>query len=153
MIRLNCSIPITRQVPWTETGIALQTDVDHLFKNPPDNIAGIRVIKNFTDEDFIVWMRAATFPDFRKLYRIIHADLFPGIYHVEVVNLWPTWDFKGEKRVIIGTTTWVGSSNYLLGGTYIAVGAVSLLLSLSFFLKHKIAPRKLGDPSYLHWDR
>lgn len=140
-------------VHWTKNGIAYSTDVHHLFKNPPPNVEGIRIVKNFTDEDFIVWMRAATFPTFRKLYRKIEHGLKAGRYHIVIENKYSVQEFHGEKRVIIGTTSWVGSSNYILGGTYVCVAAVSLLLAFSFFLKHYLSPRKLGDTSYILWDR
>lgn len=45
-----------------------------------------RVISNFEDEDFIVWMRTAGLPTFKKLYRIIDTDLQPGSYRVEIEN-------------------------------------------------------------------
>jgi len=38
------------------------------------------------DEHFIVWMRTAALPTFRKLYAKIDADLLPGTYTVRVTN-------------------------------------------------------------------
>jgi len=40
----------------------------------------------FEDEHFIVWMRTAARPDFRKLYATIDVDLEPGDYTVAVSN-------------------------------------------------------------------
>jgi len=45
-----------------------------------------RVISNFQDEDFVVWMRVAGLPTFKKLHRIINVDLEPGTYTVEIQN-------------------------------------------------------------------
>ena len=38
-----------------------------------------------TDPDFIVWMRTAALPEFRKLYRVINRDLRKG----ETLNVPP----------------------------------------------------------------
>jgi len=40
----------------------------------------------YEDEHFIVWMRTAARPNFRKLYAIINTDLDPGTYVVSVSN-------------------------------------------------------------------
>jgi len=135
-------------VPWTKEGIAYSVDVNNLFKNPPPNIPGIWVVNNFTDEDFIVWMRTATFPKFRKLHRRIEGGLTAGKYQIIVENRYPVQETNGEKSVIIGTTCWIGGANYVLGVTYICVAGVSLILALSFFLKHYLSPRKFGNGSY-----
>jgi hypothetical protein len=37
--------------------------------------------------------------------------------------------------------------------SYIVVGGVSLLQGIAFLIKHLVAPRKLGDTSYLRWSR
>ena len=47
-----------------------QKPVYDLDPNNPDN-------NGFQNQDFIVWMRTAAFPTFRKLYRkIIHSGIF-----------------------------------------------------------------------------
>lgn len=56
-------------------GIAWSSDLATRFNNPPANTPGVRVIADFQDEDFVVWMRTAGMPNFRKLYRIIDEDL------------------------------------------------------------------------------
>ena len=101
------------------TGIAWPTDKKHKFKNPqvPDGYDSFtaylknvtskpkRWIKNLWEldpenennnglqnEDLIVWMRTAAFPNFRKLHRIIDFDLSPGNY---------TFDIKYCKYTLI----------------------------------------------------
>jgi hypothetical protein len=59
--------------------------VSQKFNNPPLNSPGIRVIPDMRDEDFIVWMRIAGLPTFRKLYRIIDIDL-SGNYTIDINN-------------------------------------------------------------------
>jgi len=134
-------------------GIAWASDADKKFKNPPADSPGIRVIQDFEDEDFIVWMRTAGLPNFKKLYRIIDQDLEAGDYNVTIVNNYPVHQFSGTKSVVLSTTTWIGGKNPFLGYAYIIVGAICILLGVCFALKHWISPRKLGDTKYLDWNR
>ncbi|VDK25865.1 unnamed protein product, partial [Anisakis simplex] len=88
--------PNKTSVPWTYKGIVWPVDKERKFKNPegatlkeafantvkppnwqkevwqldpsdPDN-------NGFLNSDFIVWMRTAALPNFRKLYRILIRD-------------------------------------------------------------------------------
>lgn len=69
-------------VPLSSNGIAWKSDKETKFKNPADLtefdkfakpkdwIKPISAFDNqMKNEDFIVWMRVAAFPTFRKLYR------------------------------------------------------------------------------------
>ena len=67
---------------WAKDGIAWESDVDEKFgisaiDNSSQTQYGERQIKaglrlpDTDDEDFIVWMRVAALPDFRKLHRIV----------------------------------------------------------------------------------
>ena len=81
---------ITKDVPWTHKNIAWKSDREEKFKNPasPLNESFANFAKpkywtknvweldkddpknnGFLNQDFIVWMRVAAFPTFRKLYR------------------------------------------------------------------------------------
>lgn len=140
-------------VPLRKDGIAWSSDTDKKFRNPPADAPGIRVIPDFEDEDFIVWMRTAGLPNFKKLYRIIDQDLEPGTYEVEVQNNYPVSDFGGRKFVVLSTTTWIGGKNPFLGYAYIIVGSICLALAVVFAVKQKLSPRKLGDTKYLDWNR
>jgi len=133
-------------------GIAWDSDLDQKFNNP-SYTNGIRVIPDFKDEDFIVWMRVAALPTFKKLYRIIDEDLSPGNYTVEIQNFYPVEEFDGEKYVVISTVSWMGGKNPFLGYAYIVVGSLCILLGIAFALRHLIRPRKLGDVRYLDWNK
>jgi len=143
----NVSIPLKKK------GIAWSSDVDKKFKNPPEDAKGIRIIEDFEDEDFIVWMRTAGLPNFKKLYRIIEVDLEQGDYEVQIENNYPVSDFNGRKFVVLSTTSWIGGKNAFLGWAYIVVGIVCFVQGVAFAIKHKISPRKLGDTKYLDWNK
>lgn len=105
-----------------------------------------------TNEHFVVWMRTAGLPNFRKLYGKIDQDLEAGTtLTFDVVASFPVTAFGGKKFVVISTTSWFGGKNPFLGIAYITVGALCLCLSALFLIKHKMSPRKLGDTRYLVW--
>lgn len=133
-------------------GIAWPSDVSHKFKNPPPDTDGVRVVPDLTDEDFIVWMRTAGLPDFRKLYRIIDEDL-DGDYTVTIFNNFPVQAFSGRKYLVLSEMSWLGGKNPFIGIAYMAVGGLCILLAVLFLIKHLISGRPLGDLSYLEWNR
>jgi len=136
-----------------KNGIAWSSDIKEKFNNPPSDAPGIRTISDFEDEDFIVWMRTAGLPNFKKLYRIIDQDLAPGTYSVDIANNYPVSSFNGRKLVVLSTTTWIGGKNSFLGWAFIVVGIICFLQGVVFGIKHKVSPRKLGDTKYLDWNK
>lgn len=152
---LNSGAPATGLTPlfMRKEGIAWKSDKEKKFKNPPATAPGVRLIPDFEDEDFIVWMRTAGLPDFRKLYRIIDTDLPAGQYTILVNSRFPVASFSGKKHIVLSTTTWIGGRNPFLGYAYIVVGAICFVLGIVFGIKHKVAPRKLGDTKYLEWNK
>ena len=90
-----------------------------------------------TDEDFMVWMRTASLPTFRKLYRKIpNRALAKGTYTLDVDHRFDVSGFSGEKYVVFTTLTWIGGRNIFLGAVYIAIGALCVILALMFAVKH-----------------
>jgi len=140
-------------VEMKKKGIAWSSDIKHKFENPPAEAPGIRVISDFEDEDFIVWMRTAGLPSFKKLYRKIHGDLEPGDYVVEIENNYPVHSFDGKKYIVVSTISWLGGKNPFLGIAYIVVGSLCLILGVVFTIVHCIRPRRLGDVRYLNWNK
>ena len=113
----------------------------------------ISPIKGVEDENFIVWMRTAALPKFRKLIGKIDADFNKNeILTFEVQNNYEVASYDAKKSLVIATVGDMGGKNPSMGTSYIVVGAVSLFLGLSFFVKHVIHPRRSGDASQLKWD-
>eukprot|EP01120_Amphizonella_sp_Union-15-10_P014916 TRINITY_DN7460_c0_g1_i1.p1 TRINITY_DN7460_c0_g1~~TRINITY_DN7460_c0_g1_i1.p1 ORF type:complete len:154 (+),score=25.06 TRINITY_DN7460_c0_g1_i1:180-641(+) len=138
-------------VPLRKQGIAWGSDIGQKFKNPPPS-NNVRVIPDFEDEDFVVWMRVAGLPTFKKLWRIIDVDL-EGNYTVQIQNNYPVDSFGGKKYLVLSETSWLGGKNIFLGWAYIAVGCLCLVQALAFFIKHKVSGRALGDTKYLAWNK
>jgi hypothetical protein len=163
---------------WSEKGIAWQSDIDYKFKLPTKASAGWDYADEVAKEDssyyymlhqqypnfpklaeegvqnehFIVWMRTAGLPTFRKLYAKIDKDLKKGEkVEIEVMSQFNVTSFEGKKRLVLSTISWMGGKNSFLGIAYIIVGSVSAVLSIGFFLMDRIKPRKLGDTTYLVW--
>ncbi len=130
--------------PMTTATCAQGRTSDHCIISP---------IKGVEDENFIVWMRTAALPKFRKLIGKIDADFNKNeILTFEVQNNYEVASYDAKKSLVIATVGDMGGKNPSMGTSYIVVGAVSLFLGLSFFVKHVIHPRRSGDASQLKWD-
>ena len=104
------------------------------------------------NQHFIVWMRTAGLPRFRKLYGIINTAIEKDTTLSFAVNAaFPVRAFGGSKSLVVATTSWAGGKNAFLGTAYMIVGAICLVLGAAFFVKHWFNPRKLGDTSRLRW--
>ena len=129
---------------WQKEGIAWQSDVDAKFKynalgsgqinqGPRQNQSGLN-LPRADDEDFIVWMRAAALPTFRKLHRVILNTTLPEgtSVKIHIASWFPTKDFGGEKWIVIAKTEWCGGANHALAWTYILVACVAIGLTVTF---------------------
>lgn len=158
-------------VPFTHENVIWAVDRDTKFKNPPiqpgQNLCtafeGTEKPPNwqkspcrldelhpdnngFENVDFIVWMRTAALPSFRKLYRLLdrnsvasahYRDGLPaGKYRLEIENNYPVEAFNGKKYFVISTTSWFGGRNKFLGIAYIVIGAVCVVLGGIFTFIH-----------------
>jgi len=142
------------------TGIAWTSDLNKKFGPiDPRNANQSLLLPNLhpgfdqKNEDFIVWMRTAALPNFRKLYRRILQDVQPGTYTFTIENHFPVESFSGKKWIVLSTTSWIGGRNDFLGWAFIAVGIVCFVQGVAFAIKHKVSPRKLGDTKYLDWNK
>ncbi|KAM4829346.1 cell cycle control protein 50A-like [Thomomys bottae] len=104
----------------------------------------------FLNEDFIVWMRIAALPTFRKLYRLIegrsdsHATLPAGRYYLNITYNYPVHSFDCRKRMILSTVSWMRGKNPFLGIAYMAVGSIAFLLGIVLL----IIDHKYRDSNY-----
>jgi hypothetical protein len=112
----------------------------------------VKASEGVKNEHFIVWMRTAGLPTFRKLYGKISTDLKKGdVVSFSVNNNFNVDSFSGKKSLVISTVSWFGGKNPFLGQSYIVVGAICIALAVVFGVKHMVSPRKLGDTKYLVW--
>lgn len=107
---------------------------------------------NIENEHFIVWMRVAALPKFRKLYGKIDKKLAKGTQiNVSIQSRFNVAAFDGSKSLVLSTTSFLGGRNPFLGIAYIVVGSICLVLAAAFFIKSVLQPRQPGETQYLQW--
>ncbi|KAJ8509689.1 hypothetical protein OPV22_000123 [Ensete ventricosum] len=148
-----------------KNGISWKSDRDHKFGKDvyPKNFqngtlrggANLDPNKSLNEqENLIVWMRTAALPTFRKLYGKIHQDLKANdTIMVTLENNYNTYSFNGKKKLVLSTSSWLGGKNDFLGIAYVTIGGLCFFLATAFTVVYLVKPRKLGDPSYLSWNR
>ena len=119
-----------------QDNIAFKADKEKHFKNSQDPS---KQWVDMTDEHFIVWMRPAAFPNFRKLWGRIYQDLKEGEELIlKITNKYDVSGFKGKKYFILSEINKLGQNNILMGGCYIIVGGSSIILALIFSIGYNI---------------
>jgi len=113
----------------------------------------ISPIDGVTDEHFIVWMRTAALPNFRKIYGQIDADFQKGNQITFQIDArFEVDSYDASKGLMLSTVGEFGGKNPSLGIAYITVGSLSFFLALAFFIKHVISPRDTGAHEDLKWE-
>jgi len=120
-------VPIT----FNSDNIAWKSDREK-FKNQkePENA---KQWYNVEDQHFIVWMRTAGLPTFRKLYAAINEKLDQGQYVLTVDNYYQQDGWDGSKKFVLSTSNHLGGQNYFLGIAFIVVGCLCITLAVVFF--------------------
>lgn len=127
------------------TDIAWDSDVKYLFHNIKDseipsdldNVNDWKDIQwlDMEDPHFIVWMRTAGLPDFRKLWGKIDGDsLKAGKYQLKIKNHFDVSPFEGTKSFVLATATAMGGKNFLLGYSFVFVGLLSIVYAIVFLI-------------------
>ncbi|XP_034042060.1 transmembrane protein 30C [Thalassophryne amazonica] len=142
-------------------GIAWYTDKNVKFRNPRmDNLTLPEVFKGtaqplywqkpvydlepedpnnngFINDDLIVWMREAAFPNFKKLYGVLRPFEEPfteglpaGDYSINISYNFPVQYFRGRKHVVLTTLTWFGGQNHFLPIAYLVSGNLILVIAV-----------------------
>lgn len=120
-----------------------------LYETYPEIISPLEGV---TNEHFVVWMRTATQPTFRKLYGWINQPIEKGTnLTFEVTANYVVHRFRGSKSLIVSTNNIFGGRNPYLGPAFYWVGFYCLLAGTFFALKQSLRPRKLADPNHLHY--
>lgn len=94
------------------------------------------------DDHFMVWMRPAGLPNFRKLWARINNDIQPGVYTLTVNNNFNVSPFNGSKTFVLSTVNAFGGKNNFLGISYIVVGSICILMAIAFIIGYKIHSSK-----------
>ncbi|CAI5449648.1 unnamed protein product [Caenorhabditis angaria] len=157
------------KVAWTTRGVLGATEMKRKFRNPPRtgnqtlcdvfnntmpppswrvpicqlglNSSDADVGLGFENIDFMVWMKIAALPRFRKLYRVLNrqVDMFSdglpaGNYNLVINYHYPVDSFNGDKSFVIARENWVGPRNLFLPVIYLVVGTFLLLVTILFIL-------------------
>ena len=124
-----------------EKDIAWSADKKLKYKNT-DDLSKQWI--DITNEHFIVWMRPAGLPNFRKLWgRIEDIDLKKGqVVTLTIENNFDVNKFDGKKFLILSTVNIFGGKNTFLGISYIALGAICIILAIVFIIGYNVHQKK-----------
>ncbi|EED95557.1 predicted protein [Thalassiosira pseudonana CCMP1335] len=159
---------VIENAPLVESGIAWQSDLEWKYKQPNgfrseqyDNTTQylyetypmvVNPLEGVTNEHFVVWMRTAALPHFRKLYGYIEQTIPAGsTLTFNVMANFAVERSEGAKALVVSNTYIFGGQNPWLGNLFIIVGGIAAGLGLLFLAKELIAPRKIADKRYLRY--
>ncbi|XP_062287169.1 transmembrane protein 30C [Scomber scombrus] len=149
-------------VPLLRSGITWYTDKNIKYRNPTvDNLTLTEVFQGttqppywnkpvyeldpleptnngFINDDLIIWMREAAFPNFKKLYGVLYRANTPfteglpeGQYSIDITYNFPVQYFQGRKEVVLTTLTWFGGQNHFLPIAYLVTSSLLLLIAVT----------------------
>jgi len=128
----------------------------YLHEMFPNNISPIEGV---TDEHFIVWMKTAAMPTFRKLYGKIsrasgssYSFKKNDVITITIEANYPVKSFSGTKALVLTTVGPLGLPNTNVGIAYLVVGCLCGFLGLLFLFLQLLHPRPVGSKELLKWD-
>lgn len=126
-----------------------------IFDATPGALGNASAPFGFRDEGFIVWMRTAGLPTFRKLYGVVTPPptgfARGDTLTFDIVPNFEVYSFNGTKSLVLSTVSPTVGKSDVLGTAYLVVGSLCLALAVLFAIKQIVAPRKLGDTQYIVW--
>jgi len=109
-------------------------------------------LEGVMNEHFVVWMRVAALPRFRKLYGWIQQPIAAGTnITFDILANWEVQSFKGSKALILSNSNQFGGRNEYFGNSFFYIGICCLILAALFGAKQKFRPRLLADRAYLQY--
>ncbi|XP_060785410.1 transmembrane protein 30C isoform X2 [Neoarius graeffei] len=153
-------------VPLLRQGIAWYTDKNIKFHNPKSNSTLQQAFEGtaqplywqqpvydldpgdpnnngFINDDLIVWMREAAFPNFKKLYGVLNRARTPfaqglpaGNYSVIISYNFPVQYFQGRKEIVLSTVSWLGGKSPFLPIAYLVSGGVIFIVGIVLTVVH-----------------
>lgn len=134
-----------QKITINEKNIAWPADLELKYKMPSNDVDKRKMWMNTTDEHFVVWMRPAGLPDFRKLWGRIENGLEAGDYIIKIENNYDKKIFNGSKSVVLSTVNAFGGKNTFLGISYLVVGIICIIMAIGFFIGHKIQQKNKSN--------
>jgi hypothetical protein len=105
---------------------------EYLYEMYPE----VSPLMGVTDEHFIVWMRTASTPTFRKLYGKISGDFNKGdIVTFNVTSNFEVRSLSASKSLVLSNRGQFGGKNKDLGTHFIVIGALSLVAAVVIAIK------------------
>ena len=94
------------------------------------------------DEPFIVWMRVAGVPHFRKLYgRIEQPNLKKGdVLKFVIHNNFEVASFKGRKALVLATDNFIGGRNFGIGILFLVGSVLSFAFVIGILVVMRVCP-------------
>jgi len=121
----------------------------YLYETYPMVVSPIEGVKN---EHFVVWMRTAALPKFRKLYGYIDVVIPAGsVLTFNVQANWAVEQSQSAKALVVSDNYIFGGKNHWLGTMFIVVGGIAAIFGVFFLVIQIMYPRKLGDRKYLKY--
>ncbi|XP_049849034.1 uncharacterized protein LOC126317099 [Schistocerca gregaria] len=133
--------------------IAYSSQIGAIYKNPPSDQPGIRVINDLENEDFVVWMHPSAFPYTRKLWGVSYEGVRSAHCYCDVQNNFDVSAFNGKKYIVLVEKNWLGSSSRFLSILYIGAGSFYLLMSFIFLFVYIWSKRRSKIPAAREADK